>query len=250
MRDETEGRSEGLRGRPQLRLCPIGDGEIGGGFRAAEGCVCVCVCEEHRGWAGLGAGRKAGLTIQKGEGSQGKDCRAGDQEDASREPSTRTRTGCQLGAGNGSDALPSWSPQITCTTTCTSASTAPNTTLPLWVRSRGGQGSLPPHLALVGARYPDRAGLRPWEPILTDQPGSPGAVRGKRPGARPSCLGWGTQDVRAAPPAPSPARSPRGDVGGVSRGSLDCCSFEGLEPQAAKALRGRGRNRGVRGSRA
>ena len=44
MRDETEGRSEGLRGRPQLRLCPIGDGEIGGGFRAAEGCVCVCVC--------------------------------------------------------------------------------------------------------------------------------------------------------------------------------------------------------------
>ena len=66
MRDETEGRSEGLRGRPQLRLCPIGDGEIGGGFRAAEGCVCVCVCvcEEHRGWAGLGAGRKAGLTIQ------------------------------------------------------------------------------------------------------------------------------------------------------------------------------------------
>ena len=37
---------------------------------------------------------------------------------------------------------------------------------------------------------------------------------------------------------------------GVSRGGLACCSFEGLEPQAAKVLRGRGRNRGVRGSRA
>ena len=58
MKDETGGRSEGLRGRPQLRLCPIGDGETGGGFPAAE--VCVCVCVVHRGEAGLGAGLKAG----------------------------------------------------------------------------------------------------------------------------------------------------------------------------------------------
>ena len=49
MKDETGGRSEGLRGRPQLRLCPIGDGETGGGFPAAEVCVCVCVwCTAER----------------------------------------------------------------------------------------------------------------------------------------------------------------------------------------------------------
>ena len=49
VKDETGGRSEGLRGRPQLRLCPIGDGETGGGFPAAEVCVCVCVwCTAER----------------------------------------------------------------------------------------------------------------------------------------------------------------------------------------------------------
>ena len=82
--------------------------------------------------------------------------------------------------------------------------------------------------------------MRPWEPVLTDQPGNPGAVRGKQPGVRPSCLGRGTEDVPALPPAPSPARSSRGGVGGVSRGGLYCCSFERLEPQAAKTPRGRG----------
>ena len=35
----------------------------------------------------------------------------------------------------------------------------------------------------------------------------------------------------------------------MRRGSADCCSFQRLEPQAAKTPGGGGRNRGVRGSR-
>lgn len=85
-----------------------------------------------------------GWMVQEGETGQSRD--SGGRRDQSGNLQEQDSSS-SWGRATAVTPFPSWSPQIVCTTTYTSTSTAPSTMLPRWVRTRagwwGGQGSFP-----------------------------------------------------------------------------------------------------------